>query len=361
MTGADGRLNKMYRGLTAKERAILVLSAWKQDKGEDPLVRWTMPPHQFDEFNRYIGLMNGVNRLVSYALGLGMLVDQLGLRFALLRTLDLWAIQAWTMADYIWFHTREPVIESEHRQRLEAARAELVPVKDLAEVLVRRHEGWCDDDLVPAEDGGEPLVSEAAWDRMVKEKKAALASLVAEGVLGGKRQGRRLMVNAGSFYNWLEESVPVSPDWGLEFDVRPDAEAEEVERLRRARRRAHDALIRGPSVDEFLRDEAGGKVGRVSSFGDEMAKLLVSRIREEARARWQELLAVERVIEEAAAEFNGVDPALPDLREALQAARRRLEELVPEIQVRVGPVDLEEGSEEILAGLRAAMKNLTAE
>jgi hypothetical protein len=43
MTGADGRLNKMYRGLTAKERAILVLSAWKQDRDEDLLARRKSP------------------------------------------------------------------------------------------------------------------------------------------------------------------------------------------------------------------------------------------------------------------------------------------------------------------------------
>jgi hypothetical protein len=34
--------------------------------------------------------------------------------------------------------------------------------------------------------------------------------------------------------------------------------------------------------------------------------------------------------------------------------------LVPEIQKRVGAVDLEEGSEAMLAALRGAMKNLTA-
>ena len=38
------------------------------------------------------------------------------------------------------------------------------------------------------------------------------------------RRGRRLLVNAGSFYDWLGEPIPVYPDWGFEYDVRPDGE-----------------------------------------------------------------------------------------------------------------------------------------
>jgi hypothetical protein len=330
------------------------------------MVRLTMPDRQAGEFNRYIDLMNGVNELRPYVLALGTLADQLGLRFALLRALDLWAMHAWEMAAYLWLDTREPVTQSEYERRVEAARAEMAPVGDLAEILVERHDEWSDGDLVPAEDGEEPLVSNAAWERVLKDKKVQLARLLDEGVLAGKRQGRRVMVNVGSFYDWIGECVPVLADWGLEFEVRPDAEAGEVERLREARRRAREALIHGPCeyVLDLLRkwgtcDEQIPKLER--SWGDEMAKLLATRIREDTRVRWQELLAAERAIEEAAAEFDGEDPALPNVRRALQQARCRLEELVAEIQERLGPVDLEEGAEEMLAGLRAAMKNLTAE
>ena len=66
MSGGDGRLNKLYPGLTAKERAVLVLKGWKQDTEEDPLVRRTMPVEQGAEFNIYIDLLNGACELSPY-------------------------------------------------------------------------------------------------------------------------------------------------------------------------------------------------------------------------------------------------------------------------------------------------------
>jgi hypothetical protein len=320
---SDGRVDRLYPALTARERAVLVLRAWKEGGEEDSLVRRTMPPYQAAEFNQYINLMNGVNELRPYVLALGLLVDQLGLRFTLLRTLDLWAMHAWEMATYLLFDTKEPVTQSEYERRVEAARAEMAPVGEMAEILVERHEGWSDEDLVPAEDGEEPMISDAAWERVVKDKKMQLAHLVCERALAGRRRGRRVMVNVGSFYDWIGECVPVFADWGLEFEVRPDAEAGEVERLREGRRQARAALIHGPCeyVLDLLRkrgtsDQEIPKVGR--SWGDEIAKALTTRIREETRERWQELLAAKRVIEEAAAEFDGEDQALPNVRQALQ-------------------------------------------
>jgi hypothetical protein len=37
------RLDRLYPALTAKERALLVLRAWKADQEEDVAVRRTMP------------------------------------------------------------------------------------------------------------------------------------------------------------------------------------------------------------------------------------------------------------------------------------------------------------------------------
>ena len=55
------RLDRLYPALTAKERALLVLRAWKADQQEDAAVRRTMPSDQARDFNHYIHLMNAAN------------------------------------------------------------------------------------------------------------------------------------------------------------------------------------------------------------------------------------------------------------------------------------------------------------
>jgi hypothetical protein len=53
----DERVKRLLGGLTAKERAILVLKAYKEGTRENPLWRRGMPPDQIDEFNRYMRLI----------------------------------------------------------------------------------------------------------------------------------------------------------------------------------------------------------------------------------------------------------------------------------------------------------------
>ena len=51
-------------------------------------------------------------------------------------------------------------------------------------------------------------------------------------------------------------------------------------------------------------------------------------------------------------EFGGEDPLQPAEREALRDARARLEELVKQLGERLGPLDLGEPPDELLAILR---------
>ncbi len=122
----DGRLDKLYPALSAKERALIVLRAWKQDEEEDRRIRLTMPPGQINEFNGYIDLLNGGCELTPYVHAIGIMIDQMDVRYGWLLTLDLWAIHAMTLAEYIWSETKEPITESEYRRRREAARADRV-------------------------------------------------------------------------------------------------------------------------------------------------------------------------------------------------------------------------------------------
>ncbi len=89
----EARMKGISEGLTAQERALLVLRSWKEGKEEEAAWRSTMPQEQVSAFNRYIHLMNGVNR------GLGLLLlaivletDKLSLRLGWLAQSALWAL-----------------------------------------------------------------------------------------------------------------------------------------------------------------------------------------------------------------------------------------------------------------------------
>jgi hypothetical protein len=92
----DGRLDKLTPALTAKERAILILRACKEGVPEDPLIRSQMPPGQALEFNRYIGLMNGVNIFLTFYTGvLDQALALLDARHGWLLTLHLSIPGSW--------------------------------------------------------------------------------------------------------------------------------------------------------------------------------------------------------------------------------------------------------------------------
>jgi hypothetical protein len=141
--GKDRRLQKVTSALSGKELALLVLRSWKAGEQEDPTWRWTMLDSQAGEFNRLIRLMNGVNRgLGFYVFCLQQEVQILSLRAGGLATFLLWQWNAAQLAEYIQYETKEPVTESEYREREQMARAEMVEPRQLAEVLVERYEGW---------------------------------------------------------------------------------------------------------------------------------------------------------------------------------------------------------------------------
>jgi hypothetical protein len=324
------RLDRLYPTLTAKERALLVLRAWKQDCEEDAQVRRTMPADQSLEFNRYVHLMNAANGdLALHIVVLNGVAGQLGLKSAWLASLQMWGIRVWDLATYIALHTEEPITVSEHRRLVGEARAEMVPVADLAETLVERYDGWTGADMEPGGEDDEQVVSDKAWNRLLAEKKRELTRLVQESVLAGKRRGRGLLINNGSFYDWLGEPVPVCPEWGTGYDVLPDDETQQVERLKKERLRALEALSRSPAspILELLEEKLGRRATERQERWDEAMAALREQLREGVPWCWQEVRAVETVLEEVAAEFDGEDPLLPPVREVLDKTRQDLAEL----------------------------------
>jgi hypothetical protein len=356
----DARLDKLTPALTAKERAILVLRAWKERTSEDPQVRSTMPPEQALEFNRYIALMNGVNAFLTFYTGiLNQSLALLDARYGWLLTLHLWALNVSDLAGYITVYTREPVTRSQHEQQLKAAREKTVLASELAETLAEEYEGWTDSDLEPQEGEEEPLVKQEAWKRVCKEKERELARLVEQGVLVGGRKGRRLTVQAGSFYDWLGEPVPVLPDWGFEFEVLPDKQADEVRRLQEARRHTQEECRRAPLslVLDLPRPRRETRRPRTGSHrGEEIAEAVGTRLGEGIQLRWQELRSIELVLQEVAGEFDGEAPTRPWERQALDDGKKRLEELHLAAQTYVGPFKLPGPDEEEMEQVREVIR-----
>jgi len=349
------RLDRLYPALTAKERALLVLRAWKGDQEEDLQVRRTMPQSQAPDFNHYIHLMNAANEdLGKYIAVLNLTATQLGLKHAWLASLQLWGIRVWELATYIALHTNEPISESEHRRLVEEARAEMVPVAGLAEVLVEGYEGWSEADKEQAEDGDdEQVVTGKAWNRLLAEKKRELTRLIEEGTLAGRRSGRRLLVNNGSFYDWLGEPVPVCPDWGVGYDVLPDGQAERVERLKKERLDAQEAISRSPTSPllELLEEKLGRRVTDRQERWDEAMVALRDSLREGIPWCWQELRAAEAVLDEVAEEL-GEDSLLPPVRQVLDKTRNDLVELHALLRFVDADCDLPEPDEERVEFLR---------
>jgi hypothetical protein len=353
-----GRLNRLNPALAAKERAILALQACKEGVPEDPELRVGMSAGQASEFNHLINLMRGTYDVVSlYVIILGQSLDLLNVRYGWLLSLHLWALGTMNLGAYIALHTKEPITHSQYKRRLAAARREMVPASEFAEILADQCEGWAAEDLEPPEGEGEPLVKQAAWKRVCRQKARELARRVEEGALLGTRKGRRLYVNAGSFYDWLGEPAPVFPDWGFEFDILPDRKAGEVRRLRQARQDAREAVQSAPvglGLDLVSRKLCVPPKGPAG--GNELAEALATHLREGIALRWRELLAVEQILDEIGTEFDGEDPARPQERRAITEGKEQLKELHEQVQEYVGPFELASPDEPEIAQCREAIR-----
>jgi len=130
----------------------------------------------------------------------------------------------------------------------------------------------------------------------------------------------------GSFYDWLGEPVPVAPDLGIEFDVRPDDRAQEV-----ARERDDHAFIRDPldggacKLDLPLDMES--PLSLEPPLGEpEMARVLAIAIRAGVQENWRELRAIEEQVDSMTEAFDGEDVLHPRVRANFDEAKAMLVE-----------------------------------
>ena len=126
----ESRLDRLYPALTARERGLLVLRAYKAGEKPDQAIYRTCPAAQGREFNRYIRLMNAVNTEVAYAL---MLVNgqvrQVDLKYAWLMTLLLWGMEVDNLGDHLLGAIKDPALRRDVRTMMKRSPGALqVPI-----------------------------------------------------------------------------------------------------------------------------------------------------------------------------------------------------------------------------------------
>ncbi len=316
-----------------------------------------MPNSQRAEFNRLIGVLNRANRLIGpLVILIAQLVEKLEIRHGWLVSLELWKMHAEELVAYLDLHTKEPVTKSEYRRLLGEARSEDCPASDLAEVLLERFSDWREADYEVAEEGAEPEVSDAAWERIHREQTRELVALVTTGAIAGKKKGRQTLVNAGAFYDWLGEAVPLEPDWGYEYEVFPDKQASFVKRLQTERQHVRDLLQQSPfgAGPSWLNDvrpvivDGKDPDSNLANLSDELRETIRSGI----QMHWLEVRIVEILWDEVSEEFGGEDPARPILRQDINEAKAKLKDLSGGMCLGVEPVELSEPTEEMLDDAR---------
>ncbi len=347
MTSIDARLNKVMPGLSAKERAILALGAFKSKEAEDPKWRLTMPPAQLAEFGRYIDLINAVAlKVAATVIVISKEVEKLELNRNLHSVLRLWEFNLAEIDFAASLVSREPISESEHRRLVERTAAGYVRVDLLATVLAEERRAWSDEDLEEVTWAGERVVKHEAWNRLRGEADAEIRRAAAAGELVSKGKGKDLRVRSGSFDTWLGREPVAYPTWAGGFEVRPDDDPR-VEADQRNLEHLQKALTQTP-LARMVEGELPADEDSVS----DLAELLEESMKRAVVQAWQELRAVEVVLDEAAAEFDGEDPLRPRLRQDLDQARETLQKLRAYLWHRDESYELAEPGEEELDAAR---------
>jgi hypothetical protein len=354
---AESRLDRLYPALTAKERGLLVLHAYKADEKPDRLIYDTTPDGQAKQFNHYIHLMNAANTEVAMVLMiLREQITKADLKSAWLQTLRFWADDVASLRVLVGFNTKEPITESEYAKREAEARDELLPLAECVQFVVE-DQPWDDGDYVIGKDG-ERDVSTRAWNRVERATRLRLQQSIADGTLPSRKRGRGVVIPAGAYFDWRGEPTPVYPEDAWGFDVRPDDQAEQVELDRRAEAVVRRILDRAPKplpqptdLDAAVeRPEGGG-------FGTELEQALVISMCDLVRQHWCDARSLEVGVAEIAEEFDGEDPLRPDTRAlldgCLDSCRKLRDQMADYVEI-----ELPEPTEDDVAQVRRLIEKV---
>jgi hypothetical protein len=358
VSSTDSRLDRLLPALSAQERAILMLRDFKAEKPQDRRLLNTAPDAQTPTLNRLVGLMNAANGDLAHLIVIiRERAEKEELRFGWLQWARICALEMWGVRAQFNVSAREAITESEYRKREEEAGRELLPIDECATLLTEEHEAWDDADCETDEDG-ERCATDEAWYRVRDEKMTELRKLVAAGTLTSRGKGKRMKIVCGSFYGWLGQPVPVVPELGIGFEVRPDDCAREVARARDDHSFIRDVLNRGACMLELPLDmESPLDMEPPRGFSVELARLIAVTIRTGVRENWQELRAIDEQIEAMTEEYGGEDVLHARVRGHLDEAKAMLLALHGELQEYTGPFDLPDPDEEIRSIVQRIVDN----
>jgi hypothetical protein len=127
---AEQRLDRLYPALSAKERGLLVLHAYKAGEPPDRMIYRTTPSSQGAAFNRYIRLMNACNvELATLLVVIREQVAKTDLKRAWLMTLRLWGMETQFLGDEVLTATKDRTLKRDVRRLMARAPSEVyVPV-----------------------------------------------------------------------------------------------------------------------------------------------------------------------------------------------------------------------------------------
>jgi hypothetical protein len=318
-------------GLSARERAILVLRAFKEKKPQDQRLGHGMDQFEVREYNRLIRLMNACNlEVLTMVIMLRERVAKIGLKLGWLATLEMWREHADKMEVYLRGFTKEPITESAYKALLAAEPDRWAPAGELADVLTSRKADW---DQEQIEDAERRVVHADEWEKETERNKQQLVRLVKSKALEGRRRGGELEIRIATFYAWLGEEVAIRPAWGIDYDPVPDADVASVNQLKASRERIRLTLAGRDAGDEA---EQGPPIYKAMAGG------LKPALKAQIQSTWSELIALDAALVEVAREFDGEDVLRPETRADLDSSRRDLEEAHVQLQMIVGEFELPE-------------------
>jgi hypothetical protein len=275
-----------------------------------------MPPEQSRVFNQYISLMNQANVVLPrYIHVLAAQADLVSLRQAWLTSLILWQEHIDEIRRAVRVAVKEPITQSHYDTKLAAARAEWVPVVELAAYLAGQREDWSENDYENSQEWGRDL-TEAAWNRAVEEQEKRLRALAAKGSLASRGKGRALKIQQGAFDEALGHCIAAVPEDNafMFYRVVPDDEAEAV-----SQERAH--LHHLQSVLDW-------RSGSDDADLPKMPEMMIDGLKQTTAymliSAWVELGCVDAVLAGIAAEFGIEDALRPKFRERLEETRQKL-------------------------------------